>query len=131
MNSENISERLETRASRAFRIAILVLFGIPGALVVVVIVGFAINAFFDARAGRAFEKIEMGASAQTVIAALGTPSTVRPCGKYLWWGGDGDYRGENDGRCVTEARYEYFLSAWGVGYSKDARVVSKYHYFSE
>jgi hypothetical protein len=48
-----------------------------------------------------------------------------------WWGGDGDYLGRNEGVRVTEDRYEYFLSAWGVGYTADGRAVSKYHYFSE
>ena len=51
--------------------------------------------------------------------------------KIYGGGGDGDYLGRNDGVCVTEDRYEYFLSAWGVGYTADGRAVSKYHYFSE
>jgi|GEM_PF-5667773 len=45
---------------------------------------------------------------------MGEPDTTRPCGKNLWWGGDGNYFGHNDGTCVSEDRYEYFLSAWGV-----------------
>lgn len=62
---------------------------------------------------------------------MGRPDVVRTCGKNLWWGDDSQYRGLNDGRCVTEERYEYFLTAYGVGYSADGRVVSKYRYFSE
>jgi hypothetical protein len=100
---------------------------IPGALVV----AFFVNQFFDGRAGEAFQRIEMNAPESSVVALLGKLDVERPCGENLWWGGDGDYRGKNDGRCVTEVRYEYFLSAWAVGYSADRHVVSKYHYFSE
>ncbi|BBL71565.1 hypothetical protein [Methylogaea oryzae] len=99
---------------------------------VILLVGWvAISMFLDSRAGKEFAEVKMGASTQDVIALLGKPDVVRPCGENLWWGGDGDYRGKNDGRCVTEVRYEYFLSAWGVGYSADGHVVSKCHYFSE
>jgi len=65
----------------------------------------------DARTGHAFAKIERGATRQAVISQLGKPDVTRPCGKNLWWGGDGDYLGCNDGGCVTEYRYEYFLRA--------------------
>lgn len=78
-----------------------------------------------------FKAITEGDSRSLVVAALGTPDLVRPCGDSLWWGGDAQYRGKNDGRCVTEERYEFFLSAFGVGYSKTGHVVSKYQYVSE
>lgn len=80
---------------------------------------------------RAFESIAENAPRAAVIASLGVPDVVRPCGGNLWWGGDGQYRGANDGRCVTEERYEYYLTAYGIGYTSDGRVVSKYRYFSE
>lgn len=79
----------------------------------------------------AFYAVAENAPRAAVVAALGYPDVVRACGKTLWWGGDSQYRGPNDGRCVSEERYEYFLAAYGVGYSADGRVVSKYRYFSE
>jgi hypothetical protein len=103
----------------------------PLALPVAAVAAFLVNAHFDARAGEAFDRIRMGTPESDVVALLGRPDVERPCGRDLWWGGDYDYRGRNDGRCVTEVRYEYFLSAWAVGYSTDGHVVSKYHYFSE
>lgn len=78
-----------------------------------------------------FDAIAENASRASVVSALGIPDSVRECGPNLWWGGDAQYRGPNDGRCVTEERYEHFLTAYGVGYSKDGRVVSKYRYLSE
>lgn len=73
---------------------------------VILLVGWvAISMFLDNRAGKAFAEVKMGASTQDVVALLGKPDVVRPCGENLWWGGDGDYRGKNDGRCVTEVRY--------------------------
>ncbi|MDQ0073360.1 hypothetical protein J2W34_005168 [Variovorax boronicumulans] len=90
-----------------------------------------LNAFLDRQSGRGFDEIAMGATEQSVVSVLGTPSKVRPCGEFLYWGGDADYRGRNDGRCVSEARYELLLSARGIGYSQDGRVVSKYHYVSD
>ena len=103
----------------------------PVLLFVLLSAAFFVNWYFDSRAGIAFQKIEMGASEADVIKLLGKPDVERKCGENLWWGGDYDFRGKNDGRCVTEVRYEYFLSAWAVGYTADRRVVSKYHYFSE
>jgi hypothetical protein len=79
----------------------------------------------------AFYAIAESAPRAAVVSALGQPDVVRACGNNLWWGDDSQYRGVNDGRCVTEERYEYFLTAYGVGYSADGRVVSKYRYFSE
>ena len=112
------------------RVLLLVL-AAPVVLVGLCGVGFLVNWFFDSRAGDAFQRIEMGAPEAAVVALLGKPDMERPCGENLWWGGDYDYRGKNDGRCVTEVRYEYFLSASAVGYSADRHVGSKYHYFSE
>jgi hypothetical protein len=116
---------------RVLHRALVLAIAAPVIIVALGAVAFGVNSFLDHRAGLAFEKIEMGASKQSVVDLLGQPDRVRPCGPNLWWGGDGDYRGKNDGRCITEVRYEYFLSAWGIGYSADDRVVSKYHYFSE
>jgi hypothetical protein len=118
---------MATAASRAVTIALCTSL----ALAVVAVIGFFTNSYFDRRAGRAFYAVKMGAPESAVIAALGNPDVERPCGQNLWWGDDYHYRGKNDGRCVAEVRYEYFLSAWAIGYSKDRRVVSKYHYFSE
>ena len=92
----------------------------------------AVNWVMDAWAGHKFEQIQWGESEAFVVKQMGKPNTVRRCGENLWWGDDAHYRrGKNNGSCVTEVRYEYFLSAWAVGYSKDGLVVSKYHYFSE
>ncbi|QDQ25563.1 hypothetical protein FNU76_03910 [Chitinimonas arctica] len=111
---------------------ILVLFLIsPFVLVAGLIVAYFINLFFDSRAGNAFEQVAMGTTRQKVVALLGEPSGVHACSQNLWWGSDNKYRGKNDGRCVTEVRYEYFLSAWNIGFSQDGRVVSKYHTFSD
>ncbi len=103
----------------------------PFILLGVAIVALCVNSLLDRRAGEAFKRIAQGASETEVRALLGQPDIERPCGNNLWWGGGGDYRGKNDGRCATEVRYEYFLSTWAVGYSADRHVVSKYHYVSE
>jgi len=116
-------KRLDSRA----RVALAVLFTAValGGLAVLV------NMIRASRRSVAFERIEMGAPESAVVGLLGTPDVERACGENLWWGGDADYRGKNDGRCVAEVRYEYFLEAYGVGYSADRHVVSKYHYVSE
>jgi hypothetical protein len=103
----------------------------PFAVALIAVAALIVNDQLDKRTGRSFQRIQLGATEMAVVALMGKPDTVRPCGDNLWWGGDADYLGKNDGRCVTEARYEYFLSAWAVGYSADHDVVSKYHYFSE
>ena len=104
---------------------------IPFALIAIAVICFVVDSALDSRAGRQFARIQLNEGTRDVEALMGRPDVSRPCGGNLWWGGDGDYRGKNDGRCVTEVRYEHFLSAWAIGYSSDGRVVSKYHYFSE
>lgn len=104
---------------------------LPFALIAIAGVCFVVDSALDSRAGHRFARIQPNETVRDVEASMGRPDVSRPCGANLWWGGDGDYRGKNDGRCVTEVRYEHFLSAWAVGYSSDGHVVSKYHYFSE
>lgn len=70
-----------------------------------------------------FYAVSENAPRAAVVATLGRPDVVRAFGKNLWWGDDSQHRGPNDGRCVTEERYEYFLTAYGVGYSSDVLVV--------
>lgn len=106
---------------RIFLFLLLVIIVLPG-------MAFLVNSFLDSRAGNAFEKVQMGMSRPQVVVLLGESSVTGECGENLWWGNDGSYRGKNDGRCITEERYEYFLSAWAIGYSREGRVVSKYHY---
>jgi hypothetical protein len=115
------------RTAPPLRVALALLLSVLGLAALAIVV----NATIDSRGSVAFERVEMGAPESAVVGLLGTPTVERPCGENLWWGGDSDYRGKNDGRCVSEIRYEFFLEAYGVGYSADRRVVSKYHYMSE
>lgn len=82
---------------------------------------------FDKREDYAFKKIAMHAPESIVIALMGAPNEIKPCGDSLWWGGKDDYRGRNDGRCVQEAHYRHLFDSWTVGYTQDHHVVSKYH----
>jgi hypothetical protein len=116
------------KKSKRFVVFIVI---VPLALVFIGLLAFGINSFLDDNAGDAFHQIQMGDPESKVVSLLGEPDVERACGENLWWGGDEAYRGKNDGRCVSEVRYEYFLSAWAIGYSKDRHVVSKYHYVSE
>ena len=116
---------------RFLNVVIPILLILPVAAIVLAIGVYGVNSIFDARTGHAFAKIERGATRQAVVSQLGKPDITRPCGNNLWWGGDANYLGRNDGVCVSEDRYEHFLSAWGVGYSADGHAVSKYHYVSE
>ncbi len=81
--------------------------------------------------GRAFYAIQPNATRAEVVAALGKPDVIRVCGNNLWWGDGSQYRGPNDGRCVSEERYEHFHTAYGIGYSAEGHVVSKYRRVSE
>jgi outer membrane protein assembly factor BamE (lipoprotein component of BamABCDE complex) len=101
-----------------------------GALAFAILV-FWISSYSERRVYHAFEQIKIGSTRQQVVALLGVPDTVRGCGDSTWWGDDLTISEKNDGRCVTETRYEHFLNTLGVGYSQDGRVVSKYHYSSE
>jgi hypothetical protein len=101
----------------------------PLILFIGAVIGFYVNSYFDARAGEHFYSISKGQSQDSVIDIFGEPDTIRPCGENLWWGLE--FSGKNTGECVTEVRYEYFLSAWSFGYNSDGKVISKFHYASE
>ena len=111
--------------------ASLIILAVPLALVASVIVWWGGSAALASWKEHAFDAVAENSSRASVVSALGSPDTVRPCGKWLWWGDDTQYRGPNEGQCVSEERYEYFLTAYGIGYSADGRVVSKYRYVSE
>lgn len=110
---------------------LLVALALPFVVGATVVSCWIASATAASRKADAFYAIAENTPRATVMTALGRPDVVRDCEKHLFWGGDSQYRGPNDGRCVTEERYEYFLTAYGVGYSADGRVVSKYRYFSE
>ena len=110
---------------------VLIAVSLPFALGAIACILWGIEVARSAWQESAFESITQGATRQEVVAALGKPSRERPCGENLWWGGDSRYLGKNTGQCSVEARYEYFLVAYGVGYSAKGVVVSKYKYVSE
>lgn len=110
---------------------LLIVLLLPFIAVGLLIAYWACSAVAAAMQEKSFYAIAEGATHASVVASLGQPDVVRSCGSNLWWGDDSNYRGLNDGRCTTEERYEHFLTAYGVGYSADGRVVSKYRYFSE
>jgi hypothetical protein len=99
----------------------------PAAIVAAGLLIVAVLWLFDKREDYAFQKIEMHAPESIVIALMGAPNEIKTCGVDLWWGGNNDYRGKNDGRCVQEAHYSHLFNSWTVGYSQDHHVVSKYH----
>jgi len=80
---------------------------------------------------RAFKLAKMGDSKKSIVAVLGKPDASEQCGKWLWWGDDGHLLGDNKGECVEWIRYNFFLHAYGFGFSKEGNIVSKYQYFSE
>lgn len=112
-----------------FQIATALLLG----LVVVAVIAFSpfiANYALVERVDHKFEQIQKDDSQGTVISLVGEPDSMGRCGENLWWG-EGNLIGKNDGRCVTQARYKYLLSAWIVGYSANGHVVSKTHVISE
>jgi hypothetical protein len=100
---------------------------IAAAVVAVVLVVGALGLvrLLDWRAGLAFGRIRPGEAEAKVLMYLGSPSKTEPCGGVLWWADQP--AGRNDGRCISQARYQYAHSAWIVGYDADRKVVSKHH----
>ena len=98
---------------------------IPAVLVVLGLGSLVFDRLLNWRAGKAFERIKQGDAESLVIMYLGTPTHATTCGDRLWW--DDQDSGANGGRCVRWASYDYHHSAWGVGYSADAKVVAKHH----
>ncbi|WP_041364828.1 hypothetical protein [Methylomonas methanica] len=87
--------------------------------------------YSENKVDRVFKSAKMGDSKKSIIAVLGKPDGSEQCGKWLWWGDDGHLLGDNKGECVDWIRYNFFLHAYGFGFSKEGNIVSKYQYFSE
>ena len=96
LSLESRHRRQEARCFNIEHAELLLREALQSSIVFVVSI-YGINSILDARTGHAFAKIERGATRQAVISQLGKPDVTRPCGKNLWWGGDGDYLGRNDG----------------------------------
>jgi hypothetical protein len=112
-------------------LVLLLALSAPLALIAAAIAAYSVSAARATMLEDKFNAIPENASRETVVQALGKPDVIRKCGPNLWWGDDTKYRGANDGRCVTEERDEFFLTAYGIGYSSDWKAVSKYRYISE
>jgi hypothetical protein len=85
----------------------------------------------ESRATSTYQQATLEQSESHILAALGKPDEVSPCGEYLWWNGDQASPPRNDGRCVKWVRYNFFLHAIAFGYSAEGKLVSRYEYFSE
>jgi hypothetical protein len=59
---------------------------VPFAVALIAAAAFIVNTQLDKRAGRSFQRIQMGATEMSVVALMGKPDTARPCGENLWWG---------------------------------------------
>jgi hypothetical protein len=116
---------------KAARALLLVTLTTPIVMVVAAVIAFLVSSAHVSRVDQRFQAIAPNATKAEVVGLLGVPDQVRGCGENLWWGDDTKYQGPNDGRCLTEERYEFFLTAFGVGYSAEGKVVSKYRYVSE
>ena len=101
-------------------------------LVIALIAIYSSRYFYrETKVDNFFTSVKKGDRKLDLITSLGTPDSTGQCGKWLWWGDDSKYIGENKGECVEWIRYNFFLHAYGFGFSKDGKIVSKYQYFSE
>jgi hypothetical protein len=112
-------------------LALLLALSAPFALGAAAVAAYSVSAARATMLEDKFYAIAENEPREAVVRTLGKPDVIRKCGPNLWWGDDTKYKGINDGRCVTEERYEFFLTAYGIGYSPDGKVVCKYRYVSE
>ena len=77
-----------------------------------------------------FDRIERGDSVAEVVSELGKPDEIRDCGEFLYWDGDHEPIGSNDGQCVLEYYYGSAPGGWSVGFNEDNKVVAKYAFVS-
>jgi hypothetical protein len=107
----------------------IIIISLPLLIFVGVVIAFCTNYYLDARAGEKFYSVNFNDTEASVVALLGKPDVIESCPINLWW--DLEHKGKNNGECVTQVRYNYFLSSWSFGYSSAGTVISKYHYASE
>lgn len=83
---------------------------------------------------QAYSKINVGDSTDTVLKLLGQPKEIKDCGENIAWGSELSIR-ENNGECIKEWWYYSLIpilapEMWTVGFDKQAKAISKYHYIS-
>jgi hypothetical protein len=83
------------------------------------------------RVDTVFRQAVRGQSEASIVAKLGPPDKAEACGTHLSWDGDTENPRPNNGSCVKWARYDFFLTAWAFGYTRDGKLVSRYNYQSE
>jgi len=99
------------------------------ALVILLAVGVVCRIATVSARDQGFERISRSDSRDSVLAMLGKPDTIAPCGQDLWW--NGTYF-KNDGRCVESWSYSGgFLSRYEVSFDARGMVVAKYPFVSE
>ena len=98
---------------------IKVLVGLIALAIVSLTAMAAIHVYGESQTAEVYEHVTLGQSEASIVRLLGKPDRMLPCGKSLWWDGEMASPPKNDGRCVKWVRYNYFLSAYGFGYSRD------------
>ncbi len=85
----------------------------------------------EARADSAYTHAQIGQTEASIVAKLGAPDEVLPCGEYLWWNENQANPPQNKGQCKKWVRYNFFVHAFAFGYSSDGMLVSRFEYGSE
>jgi hypothetical protein len=92
-------------------------------LAIAAMLAITLPLFLDWRASKAFSRIQPGDPEALVLGYLGGPSKHGSCPSTLMW--NEASLGNNDGRCARWNTWLFFRSAYGIGFSKDGKVVAK------
>jgi hypothetical protein len=82
------------------------------------------------RCERAFGTLTQGTPKDIVVSAFGKPVEIRSCGPVQSW--EGTILDSRVVECTEEYWYFSRISPeqWAVGFDREGRTVSKYHYIS-
>jgi hypothetical protein len=102
-------------------------------ILIVALSWFAHAAWLARRYDRGYPVVVRGDSERRVVALLGTPRSVSGPPENVAWDSETSIQ-KNDGTCVRVFWYPQPLDitggSWTIGFDKQSRVVSKYHYQS-
>ena len=130
INSIPDSKTITLKAAISTTLQLLVL--LPILIATVATIMCIADSIYVTNTSRAFNKIELKTSENTVISLMGKPSNTTNCAynistknnAYVLPGNDS----ENYKDCIIEAYYESFFHGWAIGYTVGTNVISKYEY---
>jgi hypothetical protein len=112
------------------RILLRILIWIPLSLICLAVLSIVFLLLWNYYYQRAYDKINLDDNELKVISIIGTPSHITPGSGFISWDSELNIKPDTARSVIKEFWYNSFLEGWIIGFDKQNKVISKYHYMS-